>query len=282
MRNIAQHGKVRPPAVAGSFYAGNPLGLQSEVDALLASVPPSQTASPKALIVPHAGYTYSGRVAATAFAVLRDRVAAIERVVVIGPAHFVPVRGIAIPTATTYETPLGRVPVDHEALAAVADLPFVISADDPHAPEHALEVELPFLQTVLGPFAMVPLLVGQTAPRHVADLLSRLWGGPETLIIVSSDLSHYHEHESARRLDAITAEAIDRHDWSRLGPGSACGFLPIAGLLIEAARRGMRTRRLALCNSGDVAGDRRRVVGYGAWSFEEPEGSVAARLTSLS
>lgn len=146
---------------------------------------------------------------------------------------------------------------------------FVISADGPHAPEHALEVELPFLQTQLKPFAVVPLLVGDAAPKNVADVLRRLWGGPETLIVVSSDLSHYHDYDTARRLDAATADAIECHDWGYLGPNNACRFLPIAGLLIEAARRGLRAQRLSLCNSGDATGGRDQVVGYGAWIFEE-------------
>jgi AmmeMemoRadiSam system protein B len=269
MGKISQDMNVRPPAVAGQFYAGHPDRLRAEVAELLASAPPYRAASPKALIVPHAGYIYSGRVAATAFALLRDSAPAIERVVVIGPVHYIPVRGIATPTVDAFETPLGRLPVDHDALAAITDLSFVISDDGPHAPEHALEVELPFLQTLLRAFAVVPLLVGDAAPKNVADVLRRLWGGPETLIVVSSDLSHYHDCDTARRLDAATADAIERHDWGHLGPNDACGFLPIAGLLIEAARRGLRAQRLSLCNSGDVAGGGDRVVGYGAWIFEE-------------
>jgi MEMO1 family protein len=269
VRKISQDTKVRPPAVAGSFYAGHPDQLRAEVAELLASAPPSRAVSPKALIVPHAGYIYSGRVAATAFAPLRGRASTIERVVVIGPAHYIAVRGIATPTVDAFETPLGRLPVDHESLAAITDLSFVISADGPHAPEHTLEVELPFLQTLLGSFAVVPLLVGDAAPKNVADVLRRLWGRAETLIVVSSDLSHYHDYDTARRLDAATADAIERHDWGHLGPNDACGFLSIAGLLIEAARRGLRAQRLSLCNSGDAAGGRDRVVGYGAWIFEE-------------
>jgi AmmeMemoRadiSam system protein B len=268
VRKISQDMKVRPPAVAGQFYAGHRDQLRTQVTELLASAPTSRAVSPKALIVPHAGYIYSGQVAATAFVLLQNS-APTERVVVIGPAHYVPVRGIAIPTADAFETPLGRLPVDRDALDAITDLSFVISADGPHAPEHALEVELPFLQTLLRPFAVVPLLVGDTAPKNVADVLRRLWGGPEALIVVSSDLSHYHDYDTARRLDAATADAIECYDWGYLGPNNACGFLPIAGLLIEAARRGLRAQRLSLCNSGDATGGRGQVVGYGAWIFEE-------------
>ena len=185
---------------------------------------------PKALIAPHAGYAYSGRVAAAAFATLRDSAQTITRVVLIGPAHYVQVRGIAAPTVDAFETPLGRVPVDVEALSKIADLQFVIRADAPHAPEHALEVELPFLQTLLISFQLVPLVVGDAAPQDVAHVLRQLWGGPETLIVVSSDLSHYHNYETARRLDLATAAAIERGDWASLGPNQACGCLPCSWL----------------------------------------------------
>jgi AmmeMemoRadiSam system protein B len=259
--------KIRPPAVAGQFYPGDRQTLRTSVSRLLAAAPTSAAPVPKALIAPHAGYIYSGQVAADAFATLADA-QGVTRVVLIGPAHYVPVRGIAVPTADAFETPLGRVPVDREALSAIADLPFVVTADAPHAPEHALEVELPFLQALLGSFAVVPLLVGDAASQQVAAVLRRLWGGPETLIVVSSDLSHYHGYHIARRLDAATADAIERGDWESLGPDQACGFLAVAGLLLEAHPHGLAAQRLALCNSGDTAGSRDRVVGYGAWMFQ--------------
>jgi AmmeMemoRadiSam system protein B len=267
MRTASEMPSVRPAAVAGSFYPGDPERLRAEVGELLAGVP-GHSAAPKALIAPHAGYVYSGAVAAAAFAALRGQAESIERVVLIGPAHYVRVRGVAVPTVAAFETPLGRVPVDQEALAAVADLPFVSEADAPHAPEHALEVELPFLQLALPAFALVPLVVGDATPKEVADVLARLWGGSETLLVISSDLSHYHRYGEAQRLDLGTAAAIERGDWAALSPARACGFLPIAGLLVEAGRRGLAARRLALCNSGDTAGDRDRVVGYGAWAFQ--------------
>ena len=174
---------------------------------------------------------------------------------------------LTAPTVDAFETPLGHVPVDREALSEIADLQFVIRADAPHAPEHALEVELPFLQTALESFRVVPLLVGDAAPQDVAHVPRRLWGGPETLIVVSSDLSHYHSYETARRLDLATAAAIERGDWSSLGPNQACGCFAVAGLLMEAKRHGFKARRLSMCNSGDTAGSRDRVVGYGAWMF---------------
>jgi hypothetical protein len=266
-RAEAQSWKTRPPAVAGMFYPNNPDRLQTDVWDLLAEVAPPPRLTPKALIAPHAGYIYSGGVAAAAFATLRDSAHAIKRVVLIGPAHYVQVAGIAVPTVSSFETPLGRVPVDVEALSTLADLEFVVTADGPHVPEHCLEVELPFLQSVLASFLIVPLVVGDVTPNDVAQVLRRLWGGPETLIVVSSDLSHYHPYEVAQRLDADTAAAIEHGDWASLGPNQACGGLAVAGLLIEAESRGFKARRLSLCNSGDTAGSRDRVVGYGAWAF---------------
>jgi hypothetical protein len=264
--NGANSEKVRTAAVAGNFYPADPRRLDAKVARLLAQVPASNGAAPKALIAPHAGYVYSGTVAAAAFAALRGRVHEISRVVVIGPPHHVALRGVALSTAEAFATPLGRVTVDRDAIAAIADLPFVRAIDAAHTPEHALEVELPFLQRVLPRFALVPLLVGGATPQEVAEVLGRLWGGGETLIVVSSDLSHFHDYDAARRLDAATAQRIERGEWQALGPGDACGRLPIAGLLIEGARHGLTGRRLGLCNSGDT-GARQKVVGYGAWAF---------------
>ena len=252
MRMRPEGSTVRPPAVAGLFYPADPARLRAEVSDLLAGAAPAPARGcPKALIAPHAGYAYSGGAAATAFAALGAGTArAVRRAVVIGPSHHAAFRGIAAPTAEAFATPLGRVPVDREALSGLAGLRFVGLADEPHAPEHALEVELPFLQLRLGAFAAVPLLVGEAGPEEVAEVLRRLWSGPETLVVVSSDLSHFHDHATARRRDA-------------------CGFRAIAGLLVEARRRGLKARQLALCNSGDTAGSSERVVGYGAWAFEE-------------
>ena len=260
---------TRPPAVAGLFYDRDPDRLRRQASNLLADAAASPGIVPKALIAPHAGYIYSGAVAAAAFATLRDGAEAITNVVLIGPAHYVHVRGIAAPTVDSFATPLGRVPLDSAALKSIANLQFVVAAHAPHAPEHALEVELPFLQSVLASFRIVPLVVGDATPAQVADVLRRLWGGPETLIVASSDLSHYHSYETARRLDAATAASIENGEWARLGPNEACGCLAVAGLLMETERRGLKARRLALCNSGDTAGSRDRVVGYGAWMFAE-------------
>lgn len=264
--------RVRPAAVAGRFYPGDPDQLRAEISQMMAKASAAAASAPKAIIAPHAGYVYSGQVAATAFAALKGR--STDRVVLIGPAHYVAFRGIAVPKVDAFATPLGCVPVDRQGLAASAEFPFVIERDAAHAPEHALEVELPFLQTILGSFTLVPLLIGEASPLQVSELLRRLWNGPETLIVVSSDLSHFHDYESAQRLDAATAAAIESGAWAELGSNEACGALAIAGLLIEAERRGLRARRLALCNSGDTSGARDRVIGYGAWSFEEAAGEA--------
>jgi MEMO1 family protein len=258
---------ARRPAVAGSFYPARPDRLRQEVVGLLAGAETALKLTPKALIAPHAGYIYSGSPAAAAFTTLRDSAPTSARVVLIGPAHYVAIRGIAIPTVDAFDTPLGRVLVDHNAFNEITGLPFVSRNDAAHAPEHALEVELPFLQIVLPSFSLLPLVVGDATAQEVAQVLARLWSGPEVLLVISSDLSHYHSYETAGRLDAATAAAIENGDWESLGPGQACGYLPIAGLLIEANRRNLKARRLSLCNSGDTAGPRDQVVGYGAWVF---------------
>ena len=260
---------TRPPAVAGLFYPRDPARLQTEVLELLGGGAPPSKVMPKALIAPHAGYVYSGRVAGAAFAKLRASAQTITRVVLIGPAHYVHLSGIAVPSVDAFETPLGRLPVDTEACSQIGGFEFVTQTDAPHEPEHSLEVELPFLQSVLSSFQLVPLVVGDAAPQQVAQLLRQLWGGPETLIVVSSDLSHYHSYASAQRLDLSTAEAIEQGEWTSLSSSRACGWVAVAGMLIETRRRGLGGYRLALCNSGDTAGSRDRVVGYGAWMFGE-------------
>jgi AmmeMemoRadiSam system protein B len=258
---------IRAPAVAGSFYPADPGRLRTMVEGFLAEAEAAGQPWPQAIIAPHAGYVYSGPIAGAAFAALAPEVRQMRRVVVIGPAHSVAIRGIAIPGCDAFRTPLGDVALDRPALAAIEDLPSVRVMNAPHVPEHALEVELPFLQVVLGEFALVPLLVGDARPAEVAEVLARLWGGAETLIVVSSDLSHYHPYAVAQRLDEATARTIEGLDESGLGSQSACGHLPIAGLLLEAKRQGLSARRLDLRNSGDTAGSRDAVVGYGAWAF---------------
>jgi len=261
---------IRPPAVAGTFYPADAGRLRATVEEYVGAAPGSAGGrAPKALIAPHAGYVYSGPVAGRAFAALGPGAAQIRRIVVIGPAHFVPLRGLARPTAAAFRTPLGEVPLDGAALAGLRDLPQVAARDAPHAPEHGIEVELPFLQSLIGDFALVPLVVGEATPEQVADVLERLWGGPETLLVISSDLSHYEAYARAGEHDAATALAIEHLDGAALGAADACGWLAIAGLLRAARRRGLAARRLDLRNSGDTAGSRDAVVGYGAWAFDE-------------
>lgn len=258
---------VRPPAVAGMFYPDDPAELKIQVDRYLAEAgddhPP-----PKALIAPHAGYIYSGPVAASAYAALRPLRGRIRRVVLLGPAHRVPLRGLAAPSAAAFDNPLGRVAVDQQAVAELArSFPWVSVDDRPHAPEHSLEVQLPFLQEVLGEFQVVPLVVGDASPGEVDAVLEALWGGPETLIVISSDLSHYYDYDTARRLDTAASQAIERLDAAALEPEQACGRIPIQGLLETARRHGLRAETVDLRNSGDTAGPRDQVVGYGAYLF---------------
>jgi hypothetical protein len=261
--------RVRAPAVAGFFYPDDPAELSAEVEACLAAAgaPRPGEPAPKALIVPHAGYVYSGPIAASAYARLAPLRGVVGRVVLLGPAHRVYLRGLAAPRAEAFSTPLGVVPVDRAAIDTLADLPQVAVSDAPHAGEHSLEVQLPFLQRVLGSFALVPLVVGEASGEEVEQVIERLWGGPETLLVISSDLSHYHDYATARRLDRAACAAIEALDPARLGPEAACGGIPVRGLLRAARAHGLAARTLDLRSSGDTAGDRARVVGYGAWAF---------------
>jgi AmmeMemoRadiSam system protein B len=260
---------IRPAAVAGSFYPGEASALAAEVTSHVASAPEIPTARPpKAIIAPHAGYIYSGPIAGSVYARLLPLAGRIRRVVLAGPAHRVYVHGVAVPAAREFETPLGPVPLDLAAIARARELPFVEVSDKAHALEHSLEVHLPFLQAVLGDFRLVPLVVGDAAPDEMARLLELLWGGDETLVVVSSDLSHYLPYDSARARDGGTARAILDLD-ATLVPEDACGAAPINGLLAVARRRGLEPELVDLRNSGDTAGSRDRVVGYGAFAFHE-------------
>ena len=267
---------IRNAAVAGLFYPGDPRRLAAEVEELLASggEPAPRLGFPKALIVPHAGYIYSGPVAARAYEQLAAARGAVRRVVLLGPVHRVPVRGLAVPGAQAFATPLGSVPIDREALAAVADLPQVVPSDAAHALEHSLEVQLPFLQKQLGDFSLVPFAVGTASVQEVADVIERLWGGRETLVVVSTDLSHYHAYDEARRIDGETLERIARLAGD-LDHDQACGATPLNGLLAVARRKRLTIRMLAACNSGDTAGGRDRVVGYSAFALDEPGAAVS-------
>lgn len=265
---------IRHPAVAGAFYPSAPAALGSTVASLLAAacaeMPTDASRSPpKALIVPHAGYLYSGPTAALAYAQLSSLQGKVRRVVLLGPVHRVPVRGLALPGAAAFATPLGQIEVDGEAVAALKPLRQVVTSSAAHAMEHSLEVQLPFLQGVLGGFKLVPLAVGDAEPHEVAEVLETLCGGPETLIVISSDLSHYLPYRAAQNIDSATVERILALD-GPLSHEEACGGTPINGLLLAARRHHLQPQLLSLCNSGDTAGDRQRVVGYAAITFTEP------------
>ena len=272
---------VRPAALAGSFYPANPSMLSRAIFGFIEEgrrrVRASMAAisAPKALIVPHAGYVYSGAVAASAYARIAPMKGSVARVILMGPCHRVAVRGIALPDARAFATPLGEVEVDAMAVAQIRDLPGVVTSAAAHAADHALEVQLPFLQQVLGRFRVVPLLVGDASAGQVGAVLERLWGGPETLVVISSDLSHYLPYADAERRDRSTIDALLRLE-SNLDHGQACGATPVNGLIGIARRRGMQIELLDLRNSGDTAGDRARVVGYASLVLRETRPSGEA------
>jgi AmmeMemoRadiSam system protein B/AmmeMemoRadiSam system protein A len=259
---------VRPTAVAGMFYPAAPRELAWEVDDMLAHSAANGLAPgfPKALIVPHAGYVYSGSVAAEAYDRLRPGRGIVRRVVLLGPCHRVSVRGLALPEATAFATPLGQVPIDQEAVKSLAGLPQVVVSSAVHAEEHALEVQLPFLQRVLGEFSLVPLAVGAATPEQVSDVIEKLWGGAETLIVISSDLSHYHSYDEACAIDRGTTQAILGYS-TDIDHEQACGATPVAGMLLAAKRHELSVELLDLRNSGDTAGGRGRVVGYASFAL---------------
>jgi AmmeMemoRadiSam system protein B len=250
------------------FYPGDAAALRALVTEQLRDNP-SPGPMPKALIAPHAGYVYSGPIAARAYNRLASASGAIRRVILLGPAHRVALHGLALPTTTAFRTPLGDVPLDTDAMEGLAALPQLVRSDEAHRLEHSLEVHLPFLQAQLGEFKLVPLVVGWTSPEAVAAVLERLWGGHETLVVVSSDLSHYHPYEDARRRDMDTAGRIERLELPLEGE-QACGSHPLNGLLSLTRRLDLKVTRLDLRNSGDTAGSRDRVVGYGAWVLDAP------------
>ncbi len=281
---------VRPPAVAGQFYPDNPAELRRIVENFLReavvaweSRPCASTRSKtlethgrdaratiKAVIAPHAGYVYSGPIAASAYAQLAHARDTVKRIVLLGPSHYVLFDGLAASGATAFATPLGTVPVDTTAITEICSrLPQVSVRDDAHVDEHALEVQLPFLQVVLADFKIIPLLVGEASDDEVTAVIEALWGGDETRFVISSDLSHYHDYDTAQQTDSETARAIESLDRKALGDDRACGCRPICGLLSAAKERGMRCRTVDLRNSGDTSGERARVVGYGAFVFTE-------------
>jgi MEMO1 family protein len=275
---------IRKPAVSGSFYPAERGALDRQLALFLSEAGNAARDDPlpKAIIGPHAGYVYSGSVAARAYARLAAARGRISRVVLIGPSHYVAFRGLAVDASDAWETPCGTVTLDTEAIARLRRLPMIGQLDQAHQREHALEVHVPFLQHVLGDFRLVPIVAGDTPPDTVAAMFDAVWGGPETLIVVSTDLSHYLDYAACQTLDERTAEAIERFDDTVIGSTEACGQVPTRGLLRVARRRGMTIERLDLRNSGDTAGPRDRVVGYGAWALydSDPERVEIEALSS--
>ena len=254
----------RKPAVAGRFYPAHPQQLHQLVAQYLNDAAPDGKV-PKAMIVPHAGYIYSGPVAATAYARLKPAAATIHRVVLIGPSHRVAFRGLAVSRTHAYSTPLGDVEVDRAAIEELLKLPFVEYIEQAHTLEHSLEVHLPFLQEVLQQFTLVPIVAGDASPEQVCQMLDLLWGGEETLLVISSDLSHYHDYATAKRLDQATSHLIEQLQYEEICGEAACGKVPVNGLLKLLRQKGLSIKTIDLRNSGDTAGDKQQVVGYGAY-----------------
>lgn len=265
---------IRPAAIAGMFYPGNAAVLARDVDAMLAAVSPTAaTALPKAIIAPHAGYIYSGPIAASIYALIAPARKRIRRVVLLGPTHRVAIRGVALPGVDAFATPLGNVAIDQEAVAKLKALPFVGVSVEAHQLEHSLEVQLPFLQKVIDDFTLTPLAVGNASAGQVAQVIDLLWGGEETLIVVSSDMSHFLPYADAQATDRATAQAIVelRTD---INHHQACGATPVTGLNRSAQQHGLTPQLVDLRNSGDTAGDKSRVVGYASFAYYESERST--------
>ena len=260
---------IREPAVAGTFYPSDPEQLKQILAHYLDDLPKAKKV-PKAIIAPHAGYIYSGSIAATVYALLQQAKELINRVVLIGPSHRVGFHGLAVSTAEQFATPLGNIEIDTEAVKQIAELPFINFLDKAHEFEHSLEVHLPFLQTVLKKFTLIPVVAGNAKPEQVCQLIEKFWGEAETLIVISTDLSHFHDYETAQKLDRETSTIIEQLQFEKLDGGRACGYIPVSGLLALARKKGLQVKTLDVRNSGDTAGsgDKNRVVGYGAYVIE--------------
>lgn len=268
---------VRPPSIAGTFYPADVSSLNRQLDRSWAARQPLDVPPPKAMIAPHAGIVYSGPIAATAYASVEQAAAQIERVVLLGPSHHFGLHGFAIPSVTAFRTPLGEVELDSATLQRLARRPDVTVSDSIHGPEHSLEIQLPFMQRALGVFQLVPVVVGGVNAASCASLLADVWGGAETLVVISSDLSHFLTQASATAHDAQTTRIIEELDADAVLSADACGRHPIAGLLLQARRRGMTMRTVDVRTSADTAGDPSRVVGYGSYLFWEADADAQAR-----
>ena len=266
---------IRPPAVASMFYPGGTAELRKEVQKYLRNadteedfpkLKKSETAELRTLIVPHAGYIYSGKIAASAYRLLEQN--QFKRVLLLGPAHRVWLQGAAFPEADAFQTPLGEITLDKELIEKMlAEFSWISVSDEAHSEEHCLEVQLPFLQETLGDFELLPLVVGETKTEHITEIIQQFSEDTETLIVISTDLSHFHDYQTAREIDARTANAIELLEQNRISTEDACGAYPLRGALLAASQNQWNIHRLGLCNSGDTAGDRGRVVGYGAWAM---------------
>ncbi|MGB1025728.1 MAG: AmmeMemoRadiSam system protein B, partial [Rhodospirillaceae bacterium] len=281
----AAQGPSRPAALAGRFYAGEAERLAAEVDGHLKAARRERKSleipAPKALIAPHAGHVYSGPTAARAYIRLDPVRSKIKRVVLFGPTHHVGFTGLALSGAGSFETPLGSIPVDRAWEGRLQGMASVGVMKEAHSKEHSLEVHLPFLQRVLGDFALVPVVCGRATPEAVAKVMEVLWGGPETLVVVSTDLSHFLDYMTCRSKDAGTAAAIEALNTEVIGPQEACGHIGVKGLMTLAKQRNLKLKRIDVCNSGDTAGDKGRVVGYGAWSLTEPLGGMKTQQSAV-
>ncbi|MCP3936732.1 MAG: AmmeMemoRadiSam system protein B [Actinomycetia bacterium] len=271
--------RLRYPAVSGSFYPNDAAELTRDVDRFMTrckhpgqgEVDADVRGRAKIVVVPHAGYRYSGSVAGCAYSRLARLVPAPKRVVLLGPAHTMPVSGMVVPQAHVWRTPLGDVEIDRPAVEALEVLHGVQTDERPHAQEHALEVQLPFLQRVLSDgFTFVPVVVGRTPPDLVADLIDTCWGGDETIIVISTDLSHYHPEPEAKALDRATVDAVLAGDLAGVTHDGACGATPLRGAMVAAGRRGLSPVLVSLATSADAGGDNWRVVGYGSFVYEIP------------
>jgi len=268
---------IRPPAVASMFYPGGAAELRKEVQNYLSNagteenVPKlkkGETAELRTRIVPHAGYIYSGKIAACAYQLLQENQNQFKRVLLLGPSHRVRLQGAAFPETDAFETPLGEITLDKELIEKMlAEFSWISVSDEAHSEEHCLEVQLPFLQETLGEFKLLPLVVGETKTEQITEIIQQFGEDPETLIVISTDLSHFHDYQTAREIDARTANAIELLEPNRLSTEDACGAYPLRGALLAASQNQWNVHRLGLCNSGDTAGDHGRVVGYGAWAM---------------
>ena len=259
--------QIRQPAVAGLFYPADKESLKQDIGQYLEQANYGRDIIPKAIVVPHAGYIYSGPIAASAYKQIIPISDKINRVVLLGPSHRVGFSGLAVPESDVFKTPLGNIPIDQKGIQLLADLPQVIVSDQAHRDEHSLEVQLPFLQEILGEFSLIPIVVGDAERFEVAEVIKRLWGDEHTLIVISTDLSHYHGYNEAKQLDRATSDAIENLKPDLIGYEDACGRNGLKGLMTVAEEKNLSIELLDLRNSGDTAGDKSSVVGYGAYAF---------------